>query len=113
MHCASTLLDSLGLLGTVRISFGVYNTDSEVDLDYHVQISALPRPAGEAELWEFASELHTAALDRSRPLWQMHLIEGLADGRYALYLKTHPALADGVGRSDSCNERCSRCNEEQ
>jgi WS/DGAT/MGAT family acyltransferase len=73
-----------------------WHTDSEVDLDYHVQISALPCPAGEAELWEFASELHTAGLDRSRPLWQMHLIEGLADGRYALYLKTHPALADGV-----------------
>jgi len=73
-----------------------WHTDSEVDLDYHVQISALPRPAGDAELWEFASELHTAPLDRSRPLWQMHLIEGLADGRYALYLKTHPALADGV-----------------
>jgi WS/DGAT/MGAT family acyltransferase len=73
-----------------------WHTESEVDLDYHVQISALPRRAGQSALWKTVSELHAETLDRSRPLWQMHLIEGLADGQYALYIKTHHALADGV-----------------
>lgn len=73
-----------------------WETHTELDLDYHVQISALPRRAGEAELWELASRLHTHMLDRSRPLWQMHLIEGLPYERYALYIKTHHALADGI-----------------
>lgn len=73
-----------------------WHTETKVDLHYHLQIGALPRQAGEAELWRFASELHAGMLDRSRPLWQMHLIEGLPGGRYAVYIKTHSALADGV-----------------
>ena len=73
-----------------------WHTDTEVDLHYHVQIGALPPRAGETGLWKLASELHAAMLDRSRPLWQMHLIEGLPGGRYAFYIKTHSALADGV-----------------
>jgi len=73
-----------------------WHTDAEVDLDYHVQIRALPRRAGQKALWNMVSELHAERLDRSRPLWQMHLIEGLAEGQYALYIKTHHALADGV-----------------
>jgi diacylglycerol O-acyltransferase len=82
---------SLGSLGQ-----WYWHTDTEVDLDYHVQISALPRRASQTALWKTVSELHSEMLDRSRPLWQMHLIEGLADGQYALYIKTHHALADGV-----------------
>ena len=79
-------------------SFGqwYWHTDTDVDLDYHVQVSALPRRTGKAALWNMVSELHAQTLDRSRPLWQMHLIEGLTDGQYALYIKTHHALADGV-----------------
>jgi diacylglycerol O-acyltransferase len=73
-----------------------WHTDTDVDLDYHVQISALPRRAGRNALWNMVSDLHSERLDRSRPLWQMHLIEGLVDGQYALYIKTHHALADGV-----------------
>jgi len=73
-----------------------WHTDTEVDLDYHVQIRAVPRRAGQTALWNMVSELHGETLDRSRPLWQMHLIEGLAEGHYALYIKTHHALADGV-----------------
>lgn len=73
-----------------------WDSDGEVDLDYHVQYSALPRPAGMAELWALVSWLHTAPLNRDRPLWEVHLIEGLADGRYAVYIKVHHALADGV-----------------
>ncbi|OMC08421.1 wax ester/triacylglycerol synthase family O-acyltransferase [Mycobacterium sp. SP-6446] len=79
-------------------SFGqwYWHTETNVDLQYHLQLGALPPRADETDLWRFASELHTGMLDRSRPLWQMHLIEGLPDGRYAVYIKTHSALADGV-----------------
>lgn len=73
-----------------------WRTEAEVDLDYHVQLSALPRRAGLAALWELVSQLHAGMLDRSRPLWQLHLIEGLPHGQYAMYIKTHHALADGV-----------------
>lgn len=73
-----------------------WRTDPDVDLDYHVRLSALPRPAGIVELCELVSQLHSGRLDLNRPLWQFHLIEGLSDGRFAVYIKTHHALADGV-----------------
>jgi diacylglycerol O-acyltransferase len=82
---------SLGSLGQ-----WYWHTEADIDLDYHVQISALPRRAGQTALWKTVSALHSETLDRSRPLWQMHLIEGLDEGQYALYIKTHHALADGV-----------------
>jgi WS/DGAT/MGAT family acyltransferase len=71
-------------------------TDDDIDLDYHVRLSSLPQPAGMAELGELVSRLHSGRLDLNRPLWQFHLIEGLPDGRYAIYAKVHHALADGV-----------------
>ncbi|MGB3474461.1 MAG: wax ester/triacylglycerol synthase family O-acyltransferase [Mycobacterium sp.] len=73
-----------------------WDSDTDVDLDRHVHYSALPRPAGMLELWTLVSWLHATPLDRDRPLWEMHLIEGLADGRYAVYIKVHHALTDGV-----------------
>ncbi|APE09458.1 diacylglycerol O-acyltransferase [Rhodococcus sp. 2G] len=74
-----------------------WEEDSELDLSYHVRRNALPQPGGLDELWDLVSRLHSTLLDRSRPLWQMHVIEGLADGRLAVYTKIHHALADGVG----------------
>ncbi|SEC99544.1 WS/DGAT/MGAT family O-acyltransferase [Rhodococcus koreensis] len=68
----------------------------EVDLEHHVRRDALPQPGGMAELMTLVSRLHGTLLDRSRPPWEMHLIEGLADGRYAIYTKIHHALADGA-----------------
>jgi diacylglycerol O-acyltransferase / wax synthase len=73
-----------------------WHTDAEVDLSYHVQLHALPRKAAMAGLWDLIGQLHAGMLDRSRPPWQLHLIEGLPDGRYAMYVKTHHAMADGV-----------------
>ncbi|MDI3314818.1 MAG: wax ester/triacylglycerol synthase family O-acyltransferase [Mycobacterium sp.] len=73
-----------------------WHTDTTADLSYHVRLSALPRNAGMAGLWDLVAELHSEMLDRSRPLWQLHLIEGLGDQRYGLYVKTHHAMADGV-----------------
>lgn len=70
--------------------------DDEVDLDYHFRHSALPAPGGERELGILVSRLHSHALDRRRPLWELHIIEGLGDGRFAMYLKVHHSLMDGV-----------------
>ncbi|WP_028475856.1 wax ester/triacylglycerol synthase family O-acyltransferase [Nocardia sp. CNY236] len=68
----------------------------EVDLAYHVRRLAVPRPGRIDQLVELASTLHSHLLDRHRPLWEFHVIEGLADGRLALYSKMHHALIDGV-----------------
>ncbi|MGW6376515.1 WS/DGAT/MGAT family O-acyltransferase [Rhodococcus sp. NPDC055112] len=73
-----------------------WETDTDIDLGHHVSHEALPAPGGLTELLELVSRLHGGLLDRSRPLWEMHLIEGLEDGRFAVYTKIHHALADGV-----------------
>jgi len=74
-----------------------WEEDANFDLSYHVRRNALPQPGGLDELWDLVSRLHSTLLDRSRPLWQIHVIEGLADGRLAVYTKIHHALAEGVG----------------
>lgn len=69
----------------------------KVDLDYHFRHSALPAPGGERELGTLISRLHSHPLDFHRPLWEMHLIEGLYGDRFALYTKMHHSLMDGIG----------------
>ncbi|MCB1701226.1 MAG: wax ester/triacylglycerol synthase family O-acyltransferase [Halioglobus sp.] len=64
----------------------------DVELSYHFQHSALPEPGGERELGVMVSRLHSPALDRNRPLWEFHLIEGLERDRFAFYVKIHHAL---------------------
>lgn len=71
--------------------------DDRIDLDYHLRHSALPRPGGERELGILVSRLHSRPLDFTRPLWELHVIEGLEDGKFALYGKVHHAVMDGVG----------------
>ena len=72
--------------------------DPDLDLDYHLRHSALPHPGQPRQLLELTSRLHAALLDRHRPLWEMHLVEGLDEGRFAVYAKTHHALMDGVSQ---------------
>lgn len=72
--------------------------DPDLDLDYHLRHSALPHPGQARQLLELVSRLHATLLDRHRPLWEMHLVEGLDDGRFAVYAKTHHALMDGVSQ---------------
>ncbi|HKP43173.1 wax ester/triacylglycerol synthase family O-acyltransferase [Mycobacterium sp.] len=70
--------------------------DDEVDLDYHLRRSGLPAPGRVRDLLELTSRLHGTLLDRHRPLWEAHLVEGLSDDRFAVYVKFHHALIDGV-----------------
>ena len=73
-----------------------WETDTDLDLEHHVRHSALPRPGRVRELLALASRLHGTLLDRKRPLWEAHLIEGLEGDRFAVYTKLHHALMDGV-----------------
>ncbi|MGN6475055.1 MAG: WS/DGAT/MGAT family O-acyltransferase [Mycobacteriales bacterium] len=73
-----------------------WEEDADMDLEHHVRHSALPRPGRIRELLALASRLHSTLLDRHRPLWEMHLVEGLQDGRFAVYTKLHHAVMDGV-----------------
>ncbi len=70
--------------------------DDDLDLEYHVRLSALPRPGRVRELLELTSRLHGSLLDRHRPLWEFTVIEGLEGRRFATYNKIHHALLDGV-----------------
>jgi diacylglycerol O-acyltransferase / wax synthase len=73
-----------------------WDVDEQFDIEHHVRKNALPQPARVRELLTLCSRLHSSLLDRHRPLWEMHLIEGLDDGRFAVYFKSHHALVDGV-----------------
>jgi len=81
----------LGLAGPVN-----WERDPNLDLEYHVRHSALPRPGRYRELFTLVSRLHTTLLDRNRPLWEMHLIEGLQNRQFAVYTKCHHAAVDGM-----------------
>lgn len=79
-------------------SAGLYSwaVDADIDLEHHVRHSALARPGRVRELLALVSRLHAMPLDRRRPLWELYLIEGLDDNRFAVYTKLHHALVDGV-----------------
>jgi diacylglycerol O-acyltransferase len=74
----------------------VWRTDEQFDIDHHVRHSALPKPGRVRELLDLCSRLHGTRLAWERPLWEAHMIEGMHDGRVAMYTKTHHALVDGV-----------------
>ncbi|MET3963580.1 diacylglycerol O-acyltransferase [Marmoricola sp. OAE513] len=73
-----------------------WTDDEQFDIEYHVRHSALPEPGRIRELLELVSRLHGQRLARERPLWEAHIIEGLADGRVAMYTKLHHSLVDGI-----------------
>jgi diacylglycerol O-acyltransferase / wax synthase len=70
--------------------------DDEIDLEAHLRHTALPFPGGERELGELIARMHSQPLDLSRPPWECTLIEGLEGDRFALYMKMHHSLIDGV-----------------
>ncbi len=81
--------------------------DPSLDLEYHVRHSALPYPGRVRELLALTSRLHAHRLDRARPLWECHVIEGLEGNRFAVYIKMHHALVDGVAGSRLLQARMS------
>ncbi|AZI57490.1 wax ester/triacylglycerol synthase family O-acyltransferase [Nakamurella antarctica] len=83
-----------------RIARPVWVDDEEFDLTYHVRRSALPRPGTDEQLAELVGRLISRPLDRSRPLWELYVVEGLSGGRVALINKTHHAMVDRVGAVD-------------
>jgi WS/DGAT/MGAT family acyltransferase len=70
--------------------------DDAIDLEYHVRHAALPWPGGERELGELVGRLHSTPVDLARPPWECTLIEGLEGDRFALFIKMHHSLIDGV-----------------
>jgi diacylglycerol O-acyltransferase len=74
----------------------VWREVPEIDLRAHVHRVTLTPGSGPADLWEVVSELHGGRLDMSVPMWTSYLIDGLPDGRFALYIKIHHTIIDGV-----------------
>ncbi|GAA3447817.1 WS/DGAT/MGAT family O-acyltransferase [Planomonospora venezuelensis] len=75
--------------------------DRSLDVAAHVYETTLPMPGDEAQLAEAVARIHGRRLDRSRPLWEMHLIQGLTGGRAALYAKVHHCAVDGISGAET------------
>jgi diacylglycerol O-acyltransferase len=80
-----------------RLGLPHWVTDRNLDTHYHVRHSALPKPGRYREMFSLVSRLHSTRLHRDRPLWEAHIIEGVEEDRFALYVKTHHSMIDGVG----------------
>src|SRR4051794_17954179 len=74
--------------------------DVNFNLSYHIRHTALPEPGGEAQLKRLAARVFSQQLDRSKPLWEMWLVQGLERDRFALLTKTHHAAVDGIAGVD-------------
>jgi WS/DGAT/MGAT family acyltransferase len=74
--------------------------DTDFNLEYHVRHTALPGPGSDEQLTNLAARVFSQQLDRSKPLWELWLVEGLADGGFALLSKSHHAMIDGIAGVD-------------
>jgi diacylglycerol O-acyltransferase / wax synthase len=83
-----------------RLANPVWVDDENFDIGFHVRRSALPRPGSLEQLRELVSRIVSRPLDRSRPLWEIYVVEGLADGQFALLTKSHHVLVDGIHTVD-------------
>jgi diacylglycerol O-acyltransferase / wax synthase len=81
---------------TLGLARPVWIDDRDFDITYHIRRSALPSPGSDAQLHDLVARLGSRPLDKSRPLWEMYLVEGLARNRVAIYTKTHQALVNGM-----------------
>src|SRR5215213_7344519 len=78
----------------------IWVDDRNFNLEYHVRHTALPQPGSEEQLRALAARVHSQRLDRSKPLWETWLVQGLEENRFALISKTHHSLVDGVAGVD-------------
>jgi WS/DGAT/MGAT family acyltransferase len=88
----------------VRVPFGLHHPvwieDPGFDLDYHLRRARLCDPGGPGELAQWVADVAGRPLDEDRPLWEMHLVEGLESGHVAVVAKVHHALLDGASGSE-------------
>ena len=73
-----------------------WDEDEEFDLDHHFRHIALPKPGRILELLTYISQEHSSLIDRAKPLWTCHIIEGIEGNRFAMYFKIHHAMVDGI-----------------
>lgn len=81
---------------TLGLARPVWIDDPDFDITYHIRRSALPSPGNDAQLHDLVARLGSRPLDKTRPLWEMYLVEGLANDRIAIYTKSHQALVNGL-----------------
>jgi diacylglycerol O-acyltransferase len=88
----------------IEVPFGqgrpVWVDDADFDIEYHVRLTSLPLPGGKDQLLDLMSRVQAIALDRARPLWEMWFVDGVANDRVGLIIKTHHALGDGIANVD-------------
>ena len=84
----------------LKMHHPMWRENCEVDLEYHVRPYRVDSPGGRRQLDEAVGRIASTPLDRSKPLWEMYFIEGLANGRIAVLGKIHHALADGVASAN-------------
>jgi diacylglycerol O-acyltransferase len=83
-----------------RLHHPLWVEDPDFDLDYHLRRVAVPSPGGPHELAELAAQIASTPLDRRRPLWELHVVEGLADGAFGMIFKVHHCAVDGVSGAE-------------
>ena len=90
------------IIQTVPFELGrpVWVDDPHFNIEYHLRHTALPDPGGEAELQKLVGRVMSQQLDRSKPLWEIWVVEGLEEGHWALFSKVHHAMVDGISGSD-------------
>lgn len=94
LHISEVFTRKLALM-PFEMSNPVWVEDDDVDIDYHIRRVTLPKPGTHRQLEQYVARLHSSLLDRSRPLWEFFVIDGLEHGRVALYTKVHHAGIDG------------------
>ncbi|WP_395689892.1 wax ester/triacylglycerol synthase family O-acyltransferase [Caenimonas koreensis] len=94
LHTADVFTRKLALM-PFDLADPVWVEDDDIDLDHHIRHITLPKPGSNAQLQQYVARLHSTLLDRSRPLWEFFIIDGLRSGEVALYTKVHHARLDG------------------